>query len=256
MMDFFRRMFIGKKLKSDEPLDRVHFAFFLQKKPKSRNIKKILPLIEDMDWNVRNAASLTLIHLIEHFPETKEKVLEYLHDLIERSSLAIKLSTLEVLGKLKDYSSKPYLVKVLEESDYDLQYAAIRAIGYLDDVDMLYPLTNVVYAEDYITKRAAILSVIRISKSVKDEEQIEKLTPHIHIIIESYLELDQLGEIFCKILDYGDFNQFPNMKGYHESEIVKLEDLIEQKDYSVEMYQNFAKLIFPKYFPIAENMNL
>jgi hypothetical protein len=255
MMDFFKGMFIGRKLKSEEPLDRAQFALFLKKKPKSRNVKKILPLIEDTDWNVRIAASLTLIHLIEHFPETKEKVLEYLHDLIESRSLAIKLSTLEVLGRLKDYSSKPYLVKVLEESDFDLQYAAIRAIGYLDDVDVLYPLTNVVYAKDYITRRAAILSVIRISNSVKDEEQIEKLTPHIHIIIESYLELDQLGEIFCKILDYGDFNKFPKMKGYHESEIVKLEDLIEQKDYSVEMYQNFAKLIFPKYFPITENIN-
>ena len=254
-MDFFRGMFIGRKMKSELPLDRVHFTLFLQKKPKARNVKKILSLIEDTNWNVRNAATSTLIHLITQYPETKENVLEFLHDLLEKSSLAIKLSTLEVLGKMKDYSSKPYLVKILEESSYDLQYAAIRAIGYLDDVDVLYPLTDVVYAEDYITRRAAILSVIRISKSVKEEEQIEKLTSHIHIIIESYLELEQLGEIFCKILDYGDFNQFPKMKGYNESEIVKLEDLIEQKDYSVEMYQNFAKLIFPKYFPITENIN-
>jgi len=254
-MSFFKRMFIGRKLKSDEPLDRAHFALFLQRKPKARNVKKVITLIEDSDWNVRNAASSTLINLIAQFPETKEKVLKYFHDLLERSSLAIKISTLEVLGKLKDYSSKPYLVKILEESDYDLQYAAIRAIGYLDDVDVLYPLTNVVYAKDYITRRAAILSVIRISNSVKEEEQIEKLTPHIHIIIESYLELNQLGEIFCKILDYGDFDKFPNMKGYTESAIVRLEDLMEQKDYSVEMYQNFAKLIFPKYFPIAEDLN-
>ena len=80
-MSFFKVMFIGRKLKSDEPLDRAHFALFLQKKPKARNVKKILTLIEDSDWNVRNAASSTLINLVAKFPEIKEKVLEYLHDL-------------------------------------------------------------------------------------------------------------------------------------------------------------------------------
>ena len=183
----------------------------------------------------------------------KEEVLNYLHDLIETNSLAIKLSVLEVLGRLKDYTSKPFLVRLLEESDYDLQYAAIRAIGYLDDVDVLFPLKNVVYAKDYITRRAAILSVIRISNSVKEDEYLEKLTAHIHIVIESYLELDQLGKIICKIIDYGDPQTFPEMKGYIESEIVKLEGLIEERDYSVEMYQNFARLIFPVYFPIVED---
>ena len=135
-----------------------------------------------------------------------------------------------------------------------MQYAAIRAIGYLDDVDVLFPLGNVVYAQDYITRRAAILSVVRISESVKEETKIEKLTPHIHIIIESYLEVEKLGKIICGIMDFGEPDKFPGMKGYTESAIVKLEGLIEQKDYSVELYQNFAKLIFPLYFPIDEEV--
>ena len=187
--------------------------------------------------------------------ETKKDVLNHLHDLIEKPSLAVKLVVMEILGHLKDYDSKPYLVKLLEESDYDLQYAAIRAIGFLDDVDVLYPLNPVVYAKDYITRRAAILSVIRISESVKQENQVEKLSPHIHILIESYIELDQLGEIICTVLDYGDSTLFPEMRGYGEAEIVKLEGLIEQRDYSVEIYQNFAKLIFPTYFPIDEEQS-
>jgi hypothetical protein len=83
---------------------------------------------------------------------------------------------------------------------------------------------------------------------------VEKLTPHIHIIIESYLEIDKLGNVICKVLDYGEVDQFPGMKGYTESAIVKLEGLIEQRDYSIELYQNFAKLIFPLYFPINEDV--
>ncbi|MHA1514769.1 MAG: HEAT repeat domain-containing protein [Candidatus Heimdallarchaeaceae archaeon] len=160
-----------------------------------------------------------------------------------------------MLQNFQSLKRKSYLVKILEESDYDLQYAAIRAIGYLQDIDVLYPLKNVVYAKDYITRRAAILSVVRIADSVKEEEQSDKLTPHIHILIESYLELEQVGEIICKIMDYGNQSVFPDMKGYTESEIVKLEGLIEQKDYSVEMYQNFARLIFPVYFPLQEENN-
>ena len=252
---FFKGLTIGKKQKSDVPLDRAYFALFLQKNGKAKNITKIFPLIEDSDWNVRNAAASTIVEYALKFPELKEKILTHLHELIETSSLAIKLSTLEVLGHLKDYASKPYLVKILEESDYDLQYAAIRAIGYLDDADVLYPLKNVVYAKDYITRRAAILSVIRIANSVPEEEQTEKLIPHIHILLESYLELDQLGEIICKVMDYGNYDKFPDMKGYSESEIVKLEGLIEQKDYSIELYQNFARLIFPRYFPLEEEKN-
>ncbi|MHA2357180.1 MAG: HEAT repeat domain-containing protein [Candidatus Heimdallarchaeaceae archaeon] len=252
-MDFFKGMFIGRKSKSDNPLERVDFILFIRRKGKTKDIKKIFPLIQDSDWNVRNAAASTIIELVRNFPEIKEEALTYLHELIEKDSLAVKLSILEVLGHLKDYSSKPFLLRLLEESDFDLQYAAIRAIGYLDDVDVLFPLKNVVYAKDYITRRAAILSVIRIANSVKEDEQLEKLIAHIHVIIESYLELNQLGNIICKIIDYGDPQTFPEMKGYIESEIVKLEGLIEEKDYSVEMYQNFARLIFPIYFPILED---
>ncbi|MCG3255280.1 MAG: hypothetical protein KAU62_04270, partial [Candidatus Heimdallarchaeota archaeon] len=89
----------------------------------------------------------------------------------------------------------------------------------------------------------------------KEEEQSDKLTPHIHILIESYLELEQVGEIICKVMDYGNQSKFPDMRGYTESEIVKLEGLIEKKDYSVELYQNFARLIFPVYFPLQEENN-
>ena len=255
LVNFFRKITIGGKQKSIDPLDRAYFALFIQKNGKVKSINKIFPLIVDSDWNVRNAAASTLVEFASKFPELKVKILDHLHDLIEKSSLAVRLSTLEVLGHLKDYASKPYLVKILEESDYDLQYAAIRAIGYLDDVDVLYPLKNVVYARDYITRRAAILSVVRIANSVAEEEQSDKLTPHIHILVESYLELEQVGDIICKVMDFGDRDKFPDMKGYTESEIVKLEGLIEQKDYSVEMYQNFARLIFPVYFPLQEETN-
>ena len=251
-LDFWRSLSLGRKLKSQDPLDRAYFSLFIRRKGKSKDIKRIYPLLEDSDWNVRNAAASTIVKLTKLYPEIKQYVLEHLHNLIEDSSLAIKLSTLEVLGHLKDYGSKPYLVKILEESDYDLQYAAIRAIGYLDDVDVLYSLKNVVYARDYITRRAAILSVVRIANSVEEKDQVEKLTEHSHILVESYLELDELGEIICKILDYAEVDKLPDMKGYSESEIVKLEGLIEQKDYSVEMYLNFARLIFPVYFPLEE----
>lgn len=254
MMDFFRGLSINKKIKSNEPLDRAYYALFLQKKGKAKSIKKLQPLLEDSDWNVRNAAVSTVVYLVEKFPEIKENVLNHLHKLVDESTLAVRLSILEAIGQLKDYASKPYLVKILEESGYDLQYAAIRAIGYLDDVDVLFPLENVVYARDYITRRAAILSVVRISESAKEETKIGKLTPHIHIIIESYLEIEKLGNLICSIMDFGEPDQFPGMKGYTESAIVKLEGLIEQKDYSVELYQNFAKLIFPLYFPIDENV--
>lgn len=253
--NFLTGLGIGRKLHSDNPLDRAHFALFQQIKGKAKTVRKLLPLLEDSEWNVRNAASSSIIFLVSKYPESKKEVLSQLHGIFEKSSLSIKLSILEVLGKLKHYDSKPYLIKMLEESGYDLQYAAIRAIGYLDDVDVLYPLKNVVYAHDYITKRAAILSVIRIAASVKEEEIVKKLTPHIHPIIESYLELNKLDEIVIKILDYGDPESFPDMKGYAESEIVKLESLIETQDYSVEMYQNFAKLIYPTYFPIAESVS-
>ena len=253
MMDFFRGLSLNKKMKSAEPLDRAYYALFLQKKEKVKSIKKLLPLLEDSDWNVRNAAVSTVVFLVDKFPEIKENILNHLHKLVDESTLAVRLSILEAIGQLKDYASKPYLVKILEESGYDLQYAAIRAIGYLDDVDVLLPLENVVYARDYITRRAAILSVVRISESVKEETKIEKLTPHIHIIIESYLEVEKLGKIICGIMDFGEPDKFPEMKGYTESAIVKLEGLIEQKDYSVELYQNFAKLIFPLYFPVDEN---
>lgn len=251
--NFLKGLGMSGKLSSEKHLDRAHFALFQKNKGKAKTVRKLLPLLEDSEWNVRNAASSSIIFLVSKYPESKNEVISRLHSIVETSSLSIKLSILEILGKLKHYDSKPYLTKMLEESGYDLQYAAIRAIGYLDDVDVLYPLKNVVYAHDYITKRAAILSVIRIANSVKEEEIIEKLTPHIHLIIESYLELNKLDEAITKILDYGDPESFPDMKGYTESEIVKLESLIETKDYSVEMYQNFAKLIYPTYFPIVEN---
>lgn len=251
-LDFLRGLTIGRKLKSQDPLDRAYFSLFIRRRGKAKDIKRIYPLIEDSDWNVRNAAASTMVELSSKYPTIKQNVLAHLHNLVENSSLAIKLSTLEVLGHLKDYGSKPYLVKILEESGFDLQYAAIRAIGYLDDVDVLYPLKNLVYARDYITRRAAILSVVRIANSVKEEDQVEKMTNHTHIILESYLELGELGEIICKILDFAEADKLPDMKGYSESEIVKLEGLIELKDYTPEIYQNFARLIFPVYFPLDE----
>ncbi|MHA1668058.1 MAG: HEAT repeat domain-containing protein [Candidatus Heimdallarchaeaceae archaeon] len=254
MMNFVKGLFIERKLRSEDPLERAFYAIFQQKKRKTKKIDKLLALLEDKNWNVRSAAASSVINLVLEYPNIRQRILTHLHELIEKPSLAVKLSIMEILGQLRDYSSKQYLLKILKESDYDLQYAAIRAIGYLDDVDVLYSLQNVVYAKDYITRRAAILSVIRIANSVKEEDQLEKLTPHIHLLIEAYLELDQLGEIICKILDYGDRATFPKMKGYTEAEIVKLEGLIETKDYSVEMYQNFAKLIFPVYFPIEEDI--
>lgn len=255
LMNFFKGLTIGSKIKSDDPLDRAYYSIFLERNGKAKNINKIYPLLEDTDWNVRNAAASAIVNLTNNFPETKEKALEHLHNLLETSSLAIKLTILEVLGHLRDYASKPYLVKILEESTYDLQYAAIRALGYLDDTDVLFSLKNVVYAKDYITRRAAILSVIRIATSVKKEEQLEHLTSHIHIIIESYLELNALEDIICNILDYGEPELFPKLRGYNESEIVKLEGLIEKKEYSIEIYQNFARLIFPLYFPLDGDAN-
>ena len=255
LLDFFQKFSIGRKFKSENPLERAYYSVFMERTGKVKNIDKLYILLEDLDWNVRNAAASAIISLNFEFPEIKERTLKHFHDLLDKSSLAIKLSILEVLGHLKDYASKPYLVKILEESDYDLQYAAIRAIGYLDDTDVLYPLKNVIYAKDYITRRAAILSVIRISNSVSKEKVLDLLTPHIHLIIEAYLELEALGEYICQILDYGDSTMFPNMKGYNESEIVKLEGLIEQKDYSAEIYQNFSRLIFPLYFPLDGEQN-
>ena len=254
IVNFFKGLGMGRKLYSDVPLERAQFALFQQIKGKAKTVNKLLPLLQDSDWNVRNAATSSIIFLITEYPEAKDNVLSHLHNIVETSTLSVKLSILEVLGKLKHYDSKHYLVKMLEESGYDLQYAAIRAIGYLDDVDVLYSLKNVVYAKDYITRRAALLSVIRITDSVTEEEILSKLTPHIHLLIESYIELNKLDEVMLKIFDYGDPENFPNMKGYSESEIVKLESLIETKDYSVEMYQNFAKLIYPTYFPIAEKL--
>ncbi|MBY8999410.1 MAG: HEAT repeat domain-containing protein [Candidatus Heimdallarchaeota archaeon] len=254
IIHFLKGLSMGRKLQSHEPLDRAHFALFQQIKGKTKTVGKLLPLLQDSDWNVRNAAASSIIFLASKYPEAKDEVLSHLHNIVETSSLSIKLSILEIIGKLKHYDSKPYLVKILEDSGYDLQYAAIRAIGYLDDVDVLYPLKNVVYVKDYITRRAALLSVIRITNSVNEDEILAKLTPHIHLIIESYIELNKLDEVMLKILDYGDEEAFPDMKGYSESEIVKLESLIETKDYSVEMYQNFAKLIYPTYFPIVETL--
>ncbi len=173
MMGFFRGLSINKKIKSNEPLDRAYYALFLQRKGKAKSTKKLLPLLEDSDWNVRNAAVSTVVYLVEKFPEIKETILNHLHKLVDESTLAVRLPILEAIGQLKDYASKPYLVKILKESGYDLQYAAIRAIGYLDDVDVLFPLGNVVYAQDYITRRAAILSLVRISKSLIEETKIE-----------------------------------------------------------------------------------
>jgi len=248
----FKRWLVLQKRSSEEALDRIKVALFLKKKGKESDLKYIYPLLEDKDWNVRNAAASTLIRLVSLYPHVKASVLDHMHKLIGSASLAIKLTILEVLGKLKDYSSKEIIVKILDESDFDLQYAAIRAIGFLDDVDVLYSLKNVVYVKDYITRRAAILSIIRIANSVEESKQIEELTPHIHLLIEAYIELNELSDIIYKILDYGDPDNFPEMRGYTEFEIVKLETLLEEHDYRVGVYQNFSRLVYPLYFPLPK----
>ena len=76
-MDFFKRLTINRKLKSREPLDRAFFALFLQRKRKAKSIKKLLPLLEDEDWNVRNATVSTVVILVETFPEIKENALNH-----------------------------------------------------------------------------------------------------------------------------------------------------------------------------------
>ncbi|MHA1351990.1 MAG: HEAT repeat domain-containing protein [Candidatus Heimdallarchaeaceae archaeon] len=239
-----------KKLRSEIDLDRLKAVLFLRKKGKDKDIDNLLPLLSDKDWNVRNATALTIIKLVNLYPEKKEEILLKLHQLLEKRSLATKLSVLEILGQLRDYSSKDFIKKIIEESDYDLQYAAIRAIGYLDDVDILSSLKEVVYSKDYITRRAVIFSILRIVNSVEEEKKVELLTPHIHLLIQVYLELNELGEVIYKILDYGDPEQFPGMKAYSEFEIIRLTSLIEQYDYRVPVYKNFAKIIYPLYFPL------
>ncbi|MHA1114719.1 MAG: HEAT repeat domain-containing protein [Candidatus Heimdallarchaeaceae archaeon] len=246
----FKRWLMIKKLRSEIDLDRLKAVLFLRKKGKDKDIDNLLPLLSDKDWNVRNATALTIIKLVNLYPEKKEEILLKLHQLLEKRSLATKLSVLEILGQLRDYSSKDFIKKIIEESDYDLQYAAIRAIGYLDDVDILSSLKEVVYSKDYITRRAVIFSILRIVNSVEEEKKVELLTPHIHLLIQVYLELNELGEVIYKILDYGDPEQFPGMKAYSEFEIIRLTSLIEQYDYRVPVYKNFAKIIYPLYFPL------
>ena len=237
-----------KKINSPEKIERLKVTLYLKEKGKIADLDTLFKLLKDEDWNVRNASAQALLTLIERYPILKDQALKTLHNLIKESSLSVKLPILEVLGKLKDYKSKPYLQKLLEESDYDLLYAAVRAIGFLTDVDILASLKNVVYAKDYITRRAALLSVIRIVNAIEPENRVKVLASHIHLLMEVYLELNELGDIICEILDYGDPQDFPEMKGYNEYEIVKLEELLERKDYSVEMYRNFSKLIYPQYF--------
>ncbi|RLG11460.1 hypothetical protein DRN69_07705 [Candidatus Pacearchaeota archaeon] len=246
----FKRWLMIKKLGSEIDLDRLKAVLFLRKKGKDKDINNLLPLLSDKDWNVRNATALTIIKLVNLYPEKKEEILLKLHQLLEKRSLTTKLSVLEILGQLRAYSSKDFIKKIIEESDYDLQYAAIRAIGYLDDVDILSSLKEVVYSKDYITRRAVIFSILRIVNSVEEEKKVELLTPHIHLLIQVYLELNELGEVIYKILDYGDPEQFPGMKPYSEFEIIRLTSLIEQYDYRVPVYKNFAKIIYPLYFPL------
>lgn len=253
MFSFIKRLFILPKRNSDDPLARIKVALFLKNNGSKNDLGVLYSLLKDSNWNVRNAGAQTIIDLVKRTPEVKKAVLDDLHDILQESSLGVKIAVLEILGKLKAYSSKPYLLNILEESGYDLQYAAIRAIGFLDDVDVLSSLSKVVYAKDYITRRAAILSVVRISNSVKEEKQLDALTPHIHLLFESYVELTELGEIIKKILDHGNPANFPKMKGYTEFEIIKLEVLLEEAPYRPEMYQNFSKLIFPVYFPVSKN---
>ncbi len=246
----FKRWRTLRKRSSENALDRVSVALFLKKEGKAEDMVYLLPYLNDKDWNVRNAAASALIELAITFPEIKESLLSKLHEQVKQGKLAEKLVILEILGKLKDYSSKETIVKILNESDYDLQYAAIRAIGFLDDVDVLYSLKNVVYVKDYITRRAALLSIVRIANSIEKEDRVKQLTPHVHLLIEAYVELNQLGESIYEILEFGDPDYFPEMRGYSEFEIVKLESLLEERDYRVIVYQNFAKLIFPLYFPL------
>ncbi|MHA1686233.1 MAG: HEAT repeat domain-containing protein [Candidatus Heimdallarchaeaceae archaeon] len=251
LLTLFHRWRILRKQRSENPLDRLRIALFLNKNGTEKDVELLYELIENKDWNVRNAAAAALIAMVQKYPTLKSSVLDFLHKLLETKSLATKLTTMEILGKLKDYTSKPFLKQILEESDYDLQYAAIRAIGYLDDIDLLESLKSVVYAKDYITRKAALLTVVRLVESVPENERIEKLTPYLHLLIEVYIELNQLGDEICNILDYGEPEQLPEMKGYCEYEIVKLESLINSRSYSPEMYRNFAKVIYPLYFVVG-----
>lgn len=250
MFNFLKRPIILRKKDNEDALNRLKVLFYLKEKGKETDLILVYTFLHDSDWNVRNAAASTLLELIEVYPEHKENTLNHLHDLIEISSLSVKLVVLEILGKMQDYSSKEIIAKILEESDYDLQYAAIRSIGFLDDVDVLHSLKNVIYVKDYITRRAAIHSIIRITKSVKEDNKLEQLTPHIHLLVEAYIELGELKDIVYKIFDFGDSNLFPEMRGYSEYEIIRLEALLNENDYSVEAYQNFARLIYPLYFPV------
>lgn len=255
LLTAFKRWRILRKQNSDDALDRLHVALFLEKYGTAKDLELLHKYIEDKDWNVRNATAAAIISILNKYPDAKNSTLELLHKLIGTKSLATKLTTMEIMGQLKDYASKPYLQKVLEESDYDLQYAAIKAIGYLDDIDLLESLKNVVYAKDYITRKAALLTVVRLVKSVPEEGKIEKITKYVHLLIEAYIELNELGEEICNILDYGDPSMFPEMRGYCEYEIVKLEALINSKSYSPEMYRNFAKIIYPVYFVVEGEKN-
>ena len=252
MFKWLKKQILLRKKSSDNNLDLIKLSLFLNKYGKQGDTSLLYPYLEHNDWNVRNAASSALVALSKKYPLIKNEMLTTLHKFLEKDSLLIKLTVLEILGQLKDHSSKPFLIKLLEESDYDLQYAAVKAIGFLDDVDILTNLELVAYVKDYITKRAAILSVIRIVESTK-EDIVEKLTPHIHLLFESYIELSELGDYISKILDYGDFTNFSKMRGYTEFAIIKLEELLEKIEYNPIIYQNFAKLIYPMYFPISEH---
>ena len=80
--NFLKGLGMGRKLNSEIPLDRVQFALFQQIKGKVKTVRKLLPLLEDSEWNVRNAASSSILFLVSKYPESKNEVLSHLQGLV------------------------------------------------------------------------------------------------------------------------------------------------------------------------------
>ena len=107
------------------------------------NLEKYLDDLNSHDWRKRQYA----VERLEFF-DSPLALVPLIKALIDQEP-SVRWRAAEVLGKIRDRRTVPYLIPLLRDKEGEIRLSAVKALGEIRDIRAVFPLIDLLY-DDYI----------------------------------------------------------------------------------------------------------
>jgi HEAT repeat protein len=161
------------KLKSKDPFDRSDASSRIveQKLQDGRLIDPLIDALNDMDWNIRKEAAISLGNL-----RSRKAVSFLLKKLEHEDEAVVRINIIESLGKIKDKNAIGKLMNLLKtDMDDGVRRQIILTIGEIGDDSVVMQISE--SSDDHSSGvRMALAEVLGQFSDIRTIDVIQKLT--------------------------------------------------------------------------------